>query len=125
MGTLRGILTEKRFVTIALELGWDVAVPANPQLPYDIVVCIDGIWKRVQVKTVLKDSGRRSVGGFIAPIRKSSANRQYIEGDFDFLAAVRWPIACYLFPFSEVKKRSASIYLGKNAEQFKIWPEKE
>jgi len=47
----QGIIGEAKILTKLMELGYNVLVPFNKSLRYDLVYEIDGIFKRIQVKS--------------------------------------------------------------------------
>lgn len=117
---LKGLLSEKRFITIALELGWEVALPIDHGASYDLLVRRGGAWETVQVKTVQ----RMKDGRVLIDIRRNTDGRSghYKRSDFEYLVAIDWPKACYFVPYSAIcQRKSISLKRSTEFEQYKIW----
>jgi len=53
----KGIITEYKVISKLLELGYPVSKPVGDNLPYDIIIDIDGKLYTVQIKTGRYDNG--------------------------------------------------------------------
>jgi len=114
---LKGLLSEKRFVTIALELGWEVALPVDTSAAYDLLINRDKSWKKVQIKTIRSRLNRTKY----VDIRRGRRNEyKYVNSDFDLLAVVDWPHTCYVIPFFEFNNLTSFSLSGK-FQKYKIW----
>jgi hypothetical protein len=95
------------------ELGHSVYFPTLTQSKCDLVVEIDGGFKKVQVKKATKSEAR---GHQFIQVRLGGCGRQeYVDGDFDLLAMV-YEERLWLFPWEFVKgnkSMSFSIFDGQ------------
>lgn len=98
-----GNLTELQCITAFYELGYRVSLPYGENSRYDFIADIDGILKRVQVKTC-KPSEDGSVISF--PCRSTRVNsngcyhRRYTEDEIDYFCTY-YNNQCYLIPVNE------------------------
>lgn len=112
-----------RFQCKASEMGFIVSKPFGDNQTYDFVVEINGKFKSVQVKSVLK-SAEGKIGHKIS-IKKGCGrglSQVYQKGDFDFLVAYIFQTKdFYVIPFDAVEGRR-TIYVS---EQGYMAPYKE
>lgn len=80
----RGKVAELLFLQVALEQGWDVALPVSEDAAYDVLVdeVGDGKFARVQVKRTWEKNG-----ALVVNLVRSDGSR-YRRTDCDYLAAV-------------------------------------
>ena len=79
----KGDLAELKIATDLVEQGYYVSRPMTDNAPYDLIVDVRGVLKKVQIK------GRMAVEGAIeVAIRSTGHNysKAYEHGDFDILA---------------------------------------
>lgn len=99
----RGKAAELRFGQLALERGWDLAMPLVEDLPYDVLVNRHALtehgqeWERVQVKrSYLKD-------GYPTVNLVRHDGKRYNEADAHWLAAIEVETGrCWFIPFGDV-----------------------
>lgn len=115
---LKGLLSEKRFIIAALELGWKVALPIDVGAKYDVIVNRGERWETVQVKT----AAIGATGTLAIDIRRAKNTKAYEKGDFDLIAAVDWPNAIFLVPFLQLKSSTRlSLANEKEILKYRIW----
>ena len=97
-------LAEIAFVRKATTLGFAVAKPWGEGERYDVIVRVQNVCWRVQVKSVLaKTRGRPA---YRIHLRCNAGNRRYSANDIDFLVAyVFQEDTWYVFPASVVEPR--------------------
>ncbi len=79
----KGDLAELKIATDLVEQGFYVSRPMTDNAPYDLIVDVDGVLKKVQIKGRSIKNGIVEVG-----IRSTGHNyaKPYEDGDFDILA---------------------------------------
>ncbi|MFK7933548.1 MAG: group I intron-associated PD-(D/E)XK endonuclease [Saprospiraceae bacterium] len=84
---LKGDIAECAVTLYALQQGWGVLHPFGDRLPYDLVLDIDGVLIKVQVKSAWFDSNKEN---YVVDNRRTKTNRRimvrsnYNPADFDF-----------------------------------------
>ncbi len=99
---IKGDLAEQAAILRALKNGWGVLRPVGDRLPYDLVLDVNGVLVKAQVKCAWID---KSSGNYIVDNRRTKTNRRvmkrevYRPGDFDFaLAYIPERETFYVFP---------------------------
>ena len=83
----KGDIAEQATILQALKFGWGVLRPIGDRLPYDLVLDIDGIFVKIQVKYAWFDEPS---GNYVVDNRRTKTNRRimvrevYSQKDFDF-----------------------------------------
>ena len=104
-GAANELLVASRFA----RAGYAVYYPMLTQSADDLVVCKDGIFQKVQVKTATRQVIK---GVEYRQVRLGGAGRtQYVDGDFDILVAVI-DETVMLFTWEQVKGKT-SMCIGK------------
>src|SRR3989338_1762850 len=84
---LKGDIAEQAATLQALKHGWEVLKPTGDRLPYDIVIDVEGVLVKVQVKSAWLDKTRNN---YVVDNRRTKTNRRvmkkdrYQVNDFDF-----------------------------------------
>ena len=109
---LKGDIAEQAAILQAMKLGWGVSRPIGDRLPYDLVLDVEGMLVKVQVKSAWFDGPS---GNFVVDNRRTKTNRRimvreaYKPSDFDFaLIYVSDTDLFYIFP--------AEIFIGYGSE---------
>lgn len=93
------------------EAGYTVYYPMLTQSADDLVVCKDGKFQKVQVKTATKFTFDNKTYN---QVRLGGPGRsQYVDGDFDTLAVVI-DETVMLFPWEQVKGKASMCVGNKN-----------
>lgn len=111
--TQRGKLSELLVLTRLVEENYQVAIPFGNQSGWDLLVEIDGVWEKWQIKTAWQNADRTELrvscysGG-------GKRKRQYEKGEFDYLIAVHPETnRMWKFPFNSLNKKTITINKGK------------
>lgn len=101
--------------------GYIVSLPLNDCQDYDLVVEMDGVLKRVQVKTTRCVDGK---GDYICTLKSSggTAGKIYhtvVDSVCELLFIVTESLSRYLIPVESLNSRS-SLTLGKLVEKYKV-----
>lgn len=84
---LKGDIAEHSVVLYALKQGWGVSKPYGDRLPYDLVLDVDGLLIKIQVKSAWLDKTKNN---YVVDVRRTKTNRRnlvrsnYNKNDFDF-----------------------------------------
>lgn len=87
----KGDIAEQTVVLYALKQGWGVSKPIGDRLPYDLIIDINGVLVKVQVKHAWFDAKRQN---HVVDTRRTKTNRRimlrgnYELNDFDFAVIV-------------------------------------
>src|SRR5581483_7814590 len=104
----RGHLAELAFMRKAASLGFSVAKPWGEGERYDVIVGVENVCWRVQVKSVLAKTPSRH--DYNVKTRAGGANRRtplYTADEIDFLVAYIFPEDIwYVFPANTVENRA-------------------
>jgi PD-(D/E)XK endonuclease len=117
---LRGNLAELAFMRKATGLGYAVAKPWGEGERYDVIVRVENVCWRVQVKSVLaKSRGRNDYR-----IKTSSGNREncllYSANEIDFLVAYIFPEDLwYVFPTNVIQTRN-TVWVSPGSKRSKF-----
>lgn len=124
--SLIGITSEFVVTTESLKRGYNVLHPVGGFLAYDLVLDINKILIKVQVKTASKN-GKRFCCTTCRMINNKyrSGQEKYNIGDFDFAAVVVKDTSIFLVPFT-VFTASSSFNIpvvggGKNEQYRSAW----
>ena len=86
---LKGDIAEQAFVLQSLKKGWGVSIPTGDRMSYDVVLDVNGVLLKVQVKSAWFDQRKEN---FVVDNRRTQTNRKtikrspYNSTDFDFAA---------------------------------------
>ena len=101
---LKGDIAEQAAILRLLELGWGVAKPIGDRHPYDLIVDIEGVLARLQIKSAWFN---KSDNNYCVDVRRTQTNRRimkrslYSNQDFDFaLVYISDQRIFYVFPVS-------------------------
>ncbi len=84
---LKGDIAEQAVILFALKNGWGVLQSIGDRLPYNLVLDVDGILLKIQVKSAWYDGKKEN---FVVDNRRTKTNRRkmirsvYKAEDFDF-----------------------------------------
>lgn len=99
---LKGDIAEQAAILKALQNGWGVLKPVGDRMPYDLVLDVECVLVKVQVKCAWLD---QKSGNYIVDIRRTKTNRRemvrelYKVSDFDFALVYIPDInSFYIFP---------------------------
>ena len=98
----KGIVTELLVAAYLMDLGYNVSQPLSQDSKYDLIVDVDGLLLRLQVKTARKDSDASiafSCRTTTTNVRNCKSIR-YNSKDVDYFATF-WDGKAYMIPFSE------------------------
>jgi hypothetical protein len=122
----RGQLAELAFMRKAASLGFAVAKPYGEGERYDIVVCVDNVFWRVQVKSVLAKYPSRPY----YRVKTSGGNglhghTSYSANEIDFLVAyIFQEDVWYVFPATVIQNRKTLCVLpGSKRSKFEQYRE--
>ncbi len=100
-----GDIAEQAVILQALKKGWEVLLPLGDRLPYDIVLCIRGVFIKIQVKAAWFEERTKN---YILDTRRTKTNRKemkrdkYSSVDFDFaIAYLKELDVFYVIPVEE------------------------
>jgi hypothetical protein len=108
-------------IAVLTELGFQVCVPLDPSLPFDLLASCDGAlqhWVKVQVKGANKR-------GTIALRRgdKRAGCRRYVSGDFDLLVVVDPLTGTYVIPYAAIQHRRSQVCVRDwNYQCYRVTP---
>ena len=100
-----GEWAEVCFAAAALSRGFSVAKPYGDSEPYDVILCHNHNFRRIQVRST-SNFCEKSNRYFLATTRGLERTRTYTADEIDFLAALVVPHqAWYIFPVSVIADR--------------------
>lgn len=104
-----GRLAEVVVLTEAIRRGYTASFPWGGNAHYDLVIERDGLFVRVQVKTIYWDNSKHR---WLVDLTKSGSRRGYTSSEVDMIACYReQPQLLVMFPISEVEnRRSITIH---------------
>lgn len=108
----KGIITEMQVATYLLTLGYNVSQPLSQDSKYDLIVDINGILLRLQVKTARLASSNSitfNCRSTTTNVRNCQSRRYNID-DVDYFATF-WNGKAYLVPISECSTQK-SLHIG-------------
>lgn len=84
-----GRMSELKVAIKYISLGYKVLQPLNKDGIYDLVIEKDGVFSKIQVKTMV-DKGDYYVlkNQTVVQTKKGTISKSYTEGDFDYLVGV-------------------------------------
>lgn len=101
--------------------GYPISIPLNDTQPYDLVVDVDGVLKKVQVKTTRSKQHQSFVVQIksVRPNRTKNTIRHFDGAVVDFLF-----VSCengdrYLIPANEIDQKTM-LYLGPKYDKYKL-----
>ena|SRR5437762_4629333 len=98
-----GEWAEVCFTAAALQRGFSVAKPYGDSDPYDVILCHNRTFHRVQVRST---SNFRDNRYFLATTRGVGRKQRYNANEIDFMAALVVPCrAWYIFPVDFIVDR--------------------
>lgn len=110
---VKGLLTELQCQTYLTSLGYNVSVPLGEDCRYDLIVDVDGILLRVQVKHC-----RETESGLIIPCRSTQVNtttsksKSYSKEQIDFFATY-YNNRCYFIRVEECSTQKTLSFSRK------------
>lgn len=118
---LKGDIAEQAVVLYALRSGWGVLRPIGDRLAYDIVLDINGILVKIQVKAAWFDAKRNN---YVVDNRRTKTNRRimirekYDLHDFDFAVVFIEDLNIfYVFPCEVFISYASEIHLVESARR--------
>ena len=112
---LKGDIAEQAATLQALKHGWEVLKPTGDRLPYDIVIDVEGVLVKVQVKSAWLDKTRNN---YVVDNRRTKTNRRvmkrdrYQVNDFDFaLVYLQDMDLFYVFPVEVFVQYGSEIHM--------------
>ena len=112
---LKGDIAEQAVIFQALKKEWNVLKPIGDRLPYDLVLHINNVFVRIQVKSAWWDKNGKN---FCIDTRRSKTNRKhylierYNVNDFDFAVIFIEPLDIYyIMPIEIFLSYKSSITL--------------
>lgn len=119
---VKGLVTELQCQTYFTKLGYNVLVPLGEDCRYDMIVDLDGILVRIQVKTChLKKNG----AGIEFSTRSTRSNTQeniqklYSKEEIDYFATY-YNDKCYLVKVEECSIAKTLSFSNKQVNQYPI-----
>jgi hypothetical protein len=119
----QGNIGEARAIYEFAKRNWLVSKPVFESPKYDLVVEVDGVLKKVQVKT---SKSRTQSGNYEVQLRTCGGNQSFhtakkrTVGDYDYLFVMCENGDAYLIPESDMGGAGASLTMGKKFEQHKL-----
>ncbi|MCB9283743.1 MAG: endonuclease [Lewinellaceae bacterium] len=112
---LKGDIAEQALILFALKQGWGVLNPIGDRLPYDLVLDINGVLLKIQVKSAWFDSRKNN---YVVDTRRTKTNRRqmlrakYDCSDFDFAVVYIEDLDIfYVFPCEVFISYGSEIHL--------------
>jgi hypothetical protein len=112
---LKGDIAEQAVILQALKRGWGVLRPIGDRLSYDLVLDVDQVLVRAQVKSAWLD---KSSGNYVVDNRRTKTNRRrmvrglYQSSDFDFALVYLDALDLfYVFPVAVFIDYGSEIHL--------------
>lgn len=116
----KGDIAEQATILKVLRLGWGVLKPLGDRLPYDLVVDVEGVLVKIQVKAAWLDGASQN---YVVDNRRTKTNRRvmlrasYDASDFDFAIVHLDPLNLfYIFP--------VDVFVGYGSEIHMVESEK-
>lgn len=118
---LKGDIAEQAAILYCLKKSWNVLKPIGDRLPYDLVLEINNIFIKIQVKSAWFEE--RS-GNYVVDTRRTKTNRKvmlrdkYKDNDFDFaFAYIQTLDIFYVFPVEIFNKFGSEIALVESEKR--------
>lgn len=114
----KGLTTELQCQTFFTQLGYNVSIPLGEDCRYDLIVDVEGILIRVQVKTCTEDGN-----GIKIPCRSTQSNTQetknncYNKEQIDYFATY-YNNQCYLIRVEECSTVKKLSFSDKRTNQY-------
>lgn len=112
---LKGDIAEQAVILYALQQGWEVLKPIGDRLPYDLVLEVENVFVKIQVKSAWFDDKKKN---YVVDTRRTKTNRRrmlrsnYAENDFDFAVIyIQESQTFYVFPVAEFINYGSEIHL--------------
>jgi hypothetical protein len=122
----RGQWAELRFMTKAIEQGFQLAKPLGDTAQYDVVLDLGTRFISVQVKSTFFQASNLKPGNFVASLfHVNGPNRRYEPTDFDYLAVYCIPKDIWYIIPSEVAARKHAIRVCPGDKQNQWEPYRE
>jgi hypothetical protein len=122
----RGQWAELRFMTKAIELGFQVAKPLGDSAQYDVILDLGGRFVRVQIKSTYHGDSKATPGTYEASLLHTCGpGGLYRASDFDYLAVYCIPKdVWYIIPFAVAcEKHTIRICPGDKFNQWEQYRE--
>ncbi|MCB0705296.1 MAG: hypothetical protein KDC34_08305 [Saprospiraceae bacterium] len=116
---MKGDIAEQAVVLFALKANWNVLHPVGDRLPYDLVLDVDGVLIKVQVKSAWFDSKKEN---YVVDNRRTKTNRKkmvrstYQETDFAIIYIQDLDIF-YIMPSSTFINYGSEIHLVETSKR--------
>jgi hypothetical protein len=118
---LKGDIAEQAVILYCLKKGWNVLKPIGDRLPYDLVLEINSMFVKIQVKSAWFEE--RSCN-YVVDTRRTKTNRKimlrdkYKDNDFDFaFVYIQALEVFYIFPVEIFNKFGSEIALVENEKR--------
>lgn len=118
---LKGDIAEQALALFALKQGWGVLNPIGDRLPYDLVLDINGILFKIQVKNAWFDNRKNN---YVVDTRRTKTNRRemirsnYDQTDFDFAVVYIEDLdVFYVFPCEIFISYGSEIHLVETGKR--------
>ena len=112
---LKGDIAEQAIVLSSLKNGWEVLRPIGDRMPYDLVLDVNSVLVKIQVKAAWYDSSRDN---YVVDNRRTKTNRKqmlrsrYTTDDFDFaIIYIDELQVCYIIPVDIFIDYGSEIHL--------------
>lgn len=118
---MKGDIAEQALALFALKQGWGVLNPIGDRLPYDLVLDINGILFKIQVKNAWFDNRKNN---YVVDTRRTKTNRRemirsnYDQTDFDFAVVYIEDLdVFYVFPCEIFISYGSEIHLVETGKR--------
>lgn len=117
----QGFLTEYKLIAILLEKGFQVSIPCDPNCHYDLIVDLNGFFKRVQVKSC--NTLKRNRYRVDIACGAQNKKRPYSANSLGFfIAYISKENAWYIIPFGIVAgQKWISVYPHDKAGKYEMY----
>lgn len=118
---IRGDIAEQAVILQAMQQGWAVLKPLGDRLPYDLVLDLNGVLVKVQVKCAWLSKMKQN---YVVDNRRTQTNRRimkrslYQAKDFDFAVAyIPQEHVFYIFPVGIFLSFGSEIHMVELAKR--------
>ena len=110
---IKGLTTELQCQLFFTSLGYNVSIPLGEDCKYDLIVDVEGLLLKIQVKTCHEDENGiqfKTKSSYLTS--KGSVSSNYSEEDIDFFATY-YNNNCYLVPVNQCGKNCKKLVFYK------------
>lgn len=118
---LKGDIAEIEVQLKALKMGWDILVPLGDRLSYDLVIVINNVFVKIQVKSAWLCEKK---GVYLVDVRRTKTNRRimrrekYDNTDFDFaIIYIENLSVFYIIPVNVFNSYAGAITIHENVSK--------